>query len=155
MPSRRWHYCLQNEWKLKKWNLCVKTAISMAFCHCEGLDRFPVIHCGKNIWYNYGKTSGFGHIDISYAAVTYNWQNSPALGCVSLEVAVVLDMMLGVAVVGCLPAAVFKLMLLPSILLYYWIKSFVSFYYRWSSTINKVFNFRCLFTYRTAISLFR
>ena len=43
--------------------------------------------------------SGFGHIDISYinAAVTYNDQNSPAAGCVSLEVAGELDMVLDVA----------------------------------------------------------
>ena len=41
---------------------------------------------------------GFVHIDISYitAAVTYNEQNSPAAGCVSLQVAGVLDMMLDV-----------------------------------------------------------
>ena len=43
--------------------------------------------------------SGFVHIDITYitAAVTYNEQNSPAAGCVSLEVAGVLDMVLDVA----------------------------------------------------------
>ena len=39
--------------------------------------------------------SGFGHIDIT-AAVTYNEQNSPAAGCVSLQVAGVFDMMLDV-----------------------------------------------------------
>ena len=50
--------------------------------------------------------SGFVHIDISYitAAVTYNEQNSPAAGCVSLRVAGVFDMMLDVASL----AAVFK-----------------------------------------------
>lgn len=47
------------------------------------------------------KTSGFVHIDISYrtATATNNCQNSAAVGCASLEVAVVLEMMLDVAVV--------------------------------------------------------
>jgi len=43
--------------------------------------------------------SGFYHIDIYNirAAVTYNLQNSPAAGCVLLQVAGVLDVVLNVA----------------------------------------------------------